>query len=168
MTAFAKNISSGYIRTQVHNMVLTYKGTNTATDFMTDFNTWPMYNRNLLPKGFIHCGFLLQSLWPQVKAILNHHTASQGLGVGKLNFTVCGHSLGVVQATLAILQLAHLVALVEQVWLLMFGSPHMFLWARATYFKCLGLGTHMLCVAENGVDPVIMVAVVGGLPPVLW
>lgn len=159
VTSFATDISSGYVRTQGHNVVLTYKGTDTATDFQTDFNAWPVYDKELLPEGFIHRGFLLafQSSWPQVEAALNHHAASQGLGVGELNFTVCGHSLGAAQATLAALKLAHLVASVEQVRLLTFGSPRVFSWAGAAYFERLGLGARTLRVAENGVDPVTMV-----------
>ncbi len=116
MTSFATNISLGYVRTQGHNVVLMYKGkTDTATDFKMDFNTRPMYDKELLPKGFVHQGFLLafQSSWPQVEAALNHHTASQGLDMGNLNFTMCSHSLGAVQATLAALKLAHLVAAVD-------------------------------------------------------
>ncbi len=159
VTAFATDISSGYVRTQGRDVVLTYKGTDTATDFMTDFNAWPTYNKELLPEGFIHRGFLLafQSSWPQVEAALNRHAASQGLGVGELHFTVCGHSLGAAQATLAALKLAHLVASVDQVRLLTFGSPRVFSWAGAAYFERLGLGARTLRVAENGVDPVTMV-----------
>jgi hypothetical protein len=159
VTAFATETSSGYVRTQGREVVLTYKGTDTATDFMSDFNAWPVSDQELLPEGFIHRGFLLafQSSWPKVEAALHRHAASQGLGVAKLNFTVCGHSLGAAQATLAALQLAHLGASVDQIRLLTFGSPRVFSWAGAAYFERLGLGGRTLRVAENGADPVTMV-----------
>jgi hypothetical protein len=159
VTSFSTEVSSGYLRTQGRNVILTYKGTDTAVDFKTDFNAWPAFDKELLPEGFVHRGFLLafRSTWPQVETALNHHAKSQGLGVADLNFTVCGHSLGAAQATLAALKLAHLVASVDQVRLLTFGSPRVFSWAGAAYFERLGLGARTLRVAENGADPVTMV-----------
>ena len=120
-----------------------YKGTDTRTDLMTDFKALPSACPDLLPTGgVVHVGFLtaFRSSWPQVAAILEAHAARRGLTVADLHVTVCGHSLGAAQATLAALQMAHLAASPDQVRLATFGSPRVFCHTGAAYFDSLGLG----------------------------
>lgn len=160
VTRFHTPISSGYVRTSPGRVVITYKGTDTRADLLTDFQGLGSVCPELLPTGGqIHQGFLkaFRSTWPQILAVLEAHASRQGLAVADLRVTVCGHSLGAAQATLATLQMAHLVAAVDQVRLVTFGSPRVFSCAGAAYFDSLGLGARTLRVAENDVDPVTMV-----------
>ncbi|ELR14067.1 lipase [Acanthamoeba castellanii str. Neff] len=147
VSPFATDLSSGFVRARGAEVVVTYKGTDTARDFQTDFDAWPLARPELLPEGRIHGGFLKawESTWPQVAAILDSHAHDHGLQVSDLQVTVCGHSLGAAQATLAALQVArHLVRSVDQVRLPTFGSPRVFTWAGAAFFERMGLGARTL------------------------
>jgi hypothetical protein len=160
VSRFETDLSTAFVRAQGSRVVITYKGTDTATDFATDFTPWPAACPELLPEGGrVHSGFLaaFRSTWPQVRATIETHAASQGLSIAELDVTVTGHSLGAAQATLAALQMAQLVAAVDQIRLVTFGSPRVFTHAGAAFFNKLGLGARTLRVAENDVDPVTMV-----------
>ncbi|ELR17499.1 lipase [Acanthamoeba castellanii str. Neff] len=145
VSRFETDLSTAYVRAQGSRVVITYKGTDTATDFATDFTPWPAACPELLPEG------------GRVRATIETHAASQGLSIAELDVTVTGHSLGAAQATLAALQMAQLVAAVDQIRLVTFGSPRVFTHAGAAFFNKLGLGARTLRVAENDVDPVTMV-----------
>jgi hypothetical protein len=159
LSAFATDLSTGFVRTKGCEAIITFKGTSTLRDLATDFTAFPVFNSPLHAGGYLHQGFVtaFESSWPQVQAILESHACSLGVTMADLTYTVNGHSLGGAQATLASLRLVQLVHDVSQVRQVTFGSPRVFSSAIASTFDRL-MGSRTLRVAETDVDIVTMVA----------
>ncbi len=155
----SSNEVSGLVVTKGLNVDIIYKGTNSMRNVATDLLAWPVSTK-LLSQGMMHAGFYFgfKSSWEHLLSILNDHATKMNVaeGIRGLHFTVVGHSMGAALATVSALQLTKSCQCTD-VKVCTFGSPRVLTTQAAEEYEAV-LGNRTLRVAQNGLDPVTMVA----------